>query len=781
MPTAKSSCQRWIKLLPLLAIAAVSLLILFSGLEGHTASSHASAEPPVNPPPARISVASSATISVCKTDVVLILDRSGSMEFDTVCYGCWEVADEEGYDYDEWESGDAYRRPDGQRGGVAHPLAYPHDLCVGSTQWITQGSYAYIIFEAEHYTQTWPTFDPEYHTRRSSYWGLQRNGKRSSAVGDDPARCDGVTGEKAGCGGYMQHNPWRYIDAKQVYTTEDCPPSSAEGVPNCYTQAPQLTYHFRVPGADTYDVWLRAQGGSTTHFGVSPALVHWGIDGAYEGSSTGFQTGGNYHGAESDNWRWVRVGDFTLDSGWNITHALTLWAGGSGFRVDKMAITDAPAWAADDVLCGGSCSGDYWSRGPDATVRRDGYACWACNPLYGQPAEGSYCEGVWNANPQWPVMYEAMFDDQQPIRTVKEAGKYFVGRADARHHQIGVVGFSTDSTIASELGCIKRLGDACANLDSLLGVIEFIDSGGNTNTGSAMWDGIRVQMNGQEGAPGPGNLFRVAGWQHYGRPGVRRAMILITDGVPTANPSDIDCPDVWPGGGEDYDCAVFFAEQARQQGIVLYTVGLGRAVDEALLSHMADVTGGAYFPAPDKKDVDDIIYRISQQLLHNCSLTLGIGKTVTPTHITGGQPFTYTIAVSSTGTVSAASPFMSASPLSATRVLIQDALPEGTTFITASGLFSPAHPLAGVTMTWDMGTLPHDGTPVSVTLVLSTATTMNTLTNTATAQCHWGLSASDSVTVTVLQPQPPVWSFFLPVILKECEPGTWWPQETQGR
>ncbi len=557
-------------------------------------------------------------------DVVVVLDRSGSMEFDTICYGCWEVDDEEGYDYDEWATGDAYTKGDGTRGGAAHPLAYPHDLCTGSTHWTTQGSYDYIVIEAEHYTQNWPTFDPEYRTRKSTYWGLQRNAKRSTTVGDDPTRCDGVTGEKAGCGGYMQHNPWRYVDAKQVYTTADCPPSSAEGVPNCYTQAPQLVYHFRVPGADTYDVWLRAQGGSTTHFGVSPALVHWGIDGAYEGSSTGFRTGGDYQGAVSTNWRWVRVGDFTLGSGWNITHTLTLWGGGSGFRVDKIAITDAPDWAADDVLCAGDCSGNYESTGPDATIRRDGYACWACNPLYGQPAEGSYCEGVWDANPQWGAMYGAMFDDQQPIRAAKEAIKLFIeppedmdNRLEPKFDQIGFVSYSDNSSIDSELECVKRLGAAACEAQGytpVLGMIELADSGGNTNTGSALWDAICVQMNGQEGIPGADNVFRIEGRQHYGRPGTSRFIILLTDGNPTANPSDIDCPDVWPGGGENYDCAVHFAEQAKDQGVILYTIGLGESVDESLLSHMANVANGAYFPAPNKEDLADIFLEILSRI-----------------------------------------------------------------------------------------------------------------------------------------------------------------------
>lgn len=99
------------------------------------------------------------------------------------------------------------------------------------------------------------------------------------------------------------------------------------------------------------------------------------------------------------------------------------------------------------------------------------------------------------------------------------------------------------------------------------------------------------------------------------------------------------------------------------------------------------------------------------------------------------------------------------------------------TFITASGSFSPAFPLAGDTMTWHINTLPYDGTPVSVTLVLSAAPSLHTFTNTATVLCDWGISATSSATATVL----PRWFLYLPTIIKNAEPKTWWPAEKEER
>lgn len=136
---------------------------------------------------------------------------------------------------------------------------------------------------------------------------------------------------------------------------------------------------------------------------------------------------------------------------------------------------------------------------------------------------------------------------------------------------------------------------------------------------------------------------------------------------------------------------------------------------------------------------------------------LNAAKSVTPAVVVGSQPFTYTIAVSNTGTAQAQS------------VYLYDTLPTGTFFVTASGVFSPAYPLGGQTVTWEVGTLSNDGVPVTVTIVLTTTSTLETtqLTNTATVTCAQGLSASDTASVTVSH-----WFFYLPLITKNEEPET---------
>ena len=534
-------------------------------------------------------------------DVVVVFDRSGSMEFDTICYGCWEVDDRDYYDYGDWPSGESY--PDGD----PHPLAYPSGLCSAPTYYTYSGD-EYIIIEAEHFYNNWPIFNPDYRGTqsgiKSSYWGLQRNGRGSSAVGDSSSRCNGISDARAGCGGYMQHNPFVvYEDEDElVYDNTEL------------TDAPQLIYRFQVPSSDTYELWLRGQGGRNGwSANVDARTIHWGLNGSYEGTSINFQEGQMYDGARYDSWRWRQVDSFNLVAGW--AYDLSIWAGGAGFRLDKIVITnETNNWTADNILRN---DGSVEQRkGPPATAGLSGFACWDCYPFWGPPSTPA-CQTAWDDNRQWPDMYSAMYDDKQPVRAAKEAVKLFIdppeemeSRLEPKFDQIGFVSYSSSSNIENELECVKRLGSACTDFMSVIGRIEILNSSGSTSMASALWDGILVQMNGPEQGP----LTRQAGRMHYGRSGTSKFIILMTDGVPNVSPGGPSCGDLYPNGGTPYDCVIYYAQQARNNGIIVYTIGLGDGVDEVLLTEVADTTGGNYFPAPDKEDLAQIFLQILQQI-----------------------------------------------------------------------------------------------------------------------------------------------------------------------
>ena len=68
------------------------------------------------------------------------------------------------------------------------------------------------------------------------------------------------------------------------------------------------------------------------------------------------------------------------------------------------------------------------------------------------------------------------------------------------------------------------------------------------------------------------------------------------------------------------DCVVFYAQRARNQGIVIYTITLGNAADAELMSYVAELTGGEYFHAEQPSDLDarfaEIYKRILVRLIH---------------------------------------------------------------------------------------------------------------------------------------------------------------------
>ncbi|MEW6574367.1 MAG: S-layer homology domain-containing protein [Bacillota bacterium] len=76
-------------------------------------------------------------------------------------------------------------------------------------------------------------------------------------------------------------------------------------------------------------------------------------------------------------------------------------------------------------------------------------------------------------------------------------------------------------------------------------------------------------------------------------PEVRKAVILLTDGVPAPNP---------------YQEA---HRQLKEKGIRVYTIGLGSDTDPVLLQRIAQETGGRYFAAPDAQALTAIYQELS--------------------------------------------------------------------------------------------------------------------------------------------------------------------------
>jgi hypothetical protein len=92
--------------------------------------------------------------------------------------------------------------------------------------------------------------------------------------------------------------------------------------------------------------------------------------------------------------------------------------------------------------------------------------------------------------------------------------------------------------------------------------------------------------------------------------------------LPRGNdPEDCYSDDLWPDQPDETtdqrrarECVAWFAERARDQGIVIYTIGLGSQVDGELLAHAADLTGGRYYFAPSAEQLDAIFENLMQRV-----------------------------------------------------------------------------------------------------------------------------------------------------------------------
>ena len=202
--------------------------------------------------------------NISNVDTVIVYDKSGSMEFDTLCYGCWEPTEE---DYP---------------GGDLYPLHWSNssvssaDHCTGwsSSSGYNCGSYQYYNSDYEvnncdyrdrwyndrHYTviegEEYSRLSADYHswgyTPFYTFWVMQHNG-RGAYYRPGSLR-----------GAYLSHHPFRTGGAS---TGVSCEQNAVEngycdyGVSGGPFPAPRADYDFHSVG-DTYYIWLRGQGGS---------------------------------------------------------------------------------------------------------------------------------------------------------------------------------------------------------------------------------------------------------------------------------------------------------------------------------------------------------------------------------------------------------------------------------------------------------------------------------------------------------------------------------------
>ncbi|MBI1881097.1 MAG: DUF11 domain-containing protein [Chloroflexi bacterium] len=316
-------------------------------------------------------------------------------------------------------------------------------------------------------------------------------------------------------------------------------------------------------------------------------------------------------------------------------------------------------------------------------------ACNVCNPAYGYTVDPNQCtcklRGNDNANGGYgsgagctlvltttnqlqAQLQAGLYSGLQPIRSAQEAVKNFARQLNPQFDQLGLVPFpaggdntaaQADSTRRSKLQCLRWATNNAAggtaecydtNLFSnpisftqVLSATEKHWPNSGTNTAIGMREGLE-----ELGISTPGNSTNsnctttINDGAACDRGGAaRRILILMTDGIPNANPGNCapgtGLPDLWDGligpNDDDFECAVYFAYLAAQNNITVYTIGMGPATDSDLLTTMAtgiDPRGdqpdvvmfsamcGQYFGAAKTTDLNAIFDQILSQARAGC-------------------------------------------------------------------------------------------------------------------------------------------------------------------
>lgn len=650
-------------------------------------------------------------------DIVVVFDVSGSMDYETTCFDCWEP---NGADViaNPWPAnGNFNPLPDITSGGGIG------DICTQDPTPIVHSTGKYFVHEAEHYSRDFPQQGWRLEQRQpgQGFWVIQRTANRD-ASGTDTR------------GAYLRPHPFPVYSQSSINTypqlqggtyNNECfngPGLSGacwEAKANILGESPPLSnppyveYDFTPDWHGLTHVWIRAQGSGRYGWawnGSSPEdnppayrnlpawrrAIFWQIgrpDGAnfsdVDGRDfTNLNQSGSDRMPESTKWRWLKLGAVTTTNG--VQHTLRLYQGSAGFNVDKIIFTDFAGGDNNTTLAEngqirGNSSGittnfknflnQNGGQGPAATAgSATREACNICNPVFGQTVDPAQCSCKTSRNDTTASAYGAggagvgctqvttttnnlnndLFRDVEPLRSAKEAVKSLANTIGPANDQLGLVAFSRNvynqPTERSELQCLRwatanspdgeqKCYNPALNPISYTNVVQVVENQDNTSS-TNIAEGLREGLEelGIETVNNTGidnNCTAAVNdksvCDRQGTAG--RTLILFTDGVP--NTSD-NCPatNLWMGdqgqGQKPYDCAIYYAQQAANANVSLFTIGLGPGPDPDLLAAMATGTDpttgdtyftgqcGQFFPITNLNDLDSTLEQVVEAA-RNCS------------------------------------------------------------------------------------------------------------------------------------------------------------------
>lgn len=172
-------------------------------------------------------------------------------------------------------------------------------------------------------------------------------------------------------------------------------------------------------------------------------------------------------------------------------------------------------------------------------------------------------------------------DPPEPLTSVKQAAKLFVDQL-VEDDRVAVVSFASDTTshVNGDLSFVK---------DDVYKAVESINIVASSSSYTNLALGLETVS----------DIFT----KIPSRPDTRRAIILLTDGIPTAQDDEVD-PE---------EAATEIATTLENNGITLYAIGLGTAVNRSFLESLVS-DPASYHGAAQSKDLASIYESLATEI-----------------------------------------------------------------------------------------------------------------------------------------------------------------------
>ncbi len=665
---------------------------------------------------------SSIAENASNLDVVLVLDTTGSMDFDTICYGCWSRC---GDTFDNsplipsratdpvsgCDAAEKYKTYPSN--GRTFPFPYPprtgtltsrqtrmKNLIIGNdgngSVWPPtpgnpdpEAGRDYIIEEAEFYAANNSIWDPALRPVGAGYWAIQRMTVADDTGGSDNSQALAIDGYGyEGTTGNQLNGMVRFHPLSE---------NSDTGMPfgKHYTQAeadagtsPYVEYDF-MPGwgSSTY-IHFKAQYYNGDNNTGTKNEFFWALYNTQTGAKV-FPASGTRRttgGAQNDHWTWepARTWNWISENVGVLTpgvkYTLRIYAGSGGYAFDRLIFT-----SRSDVT---SIRNEPATLGSAQRLAAD-----PCNPIFGLVVSPPDCRSMSIAGPV-DNLDDPLYSARNPLRGAMQAMNNFIMRLDPKLDQVGFVDFDNDAGQRAQLECLRASRNRksgtgapanpnnnypfnpangypsydeyeCADPTrayagtvpiSYTVVMRSIEDVYPPDGGTDIADGLRrglhmlgitTDNDGQQAnncvwrwnnswweirnADGTGGTKQPADNRtsnpsgHCGRGAAATSVIiLLTDGAPTnTDPGDNTECKAWgqtAGNLAPYDsfdmtddkleCIMYYTDFAVDNGVIIYTIGLGAGADPTLLGTVASQTNGQYYFAPSAYQLNVIFDQI---------------------------------------------------------------------------------------------------------------------------------------------------------------------------